>query len=78
MKISACIITLNEERNLPRCLKSIAALADEILVVDSGSTDATPEIAAKFSSRVLHQPWLGYVGQKNFALAQAARQLLRG
>ena len=45
MKISACIITLNEERNLPRCLKSIAPLVDEILVVDSGSTDVTPEIA---------------------------------
>jgi len=71
MKISACIITLNEERNLARCLKSVAPLADEILVIDSGSTDATPEIAAQFGARVVHQDWLGYVGQKNFALAQA-------
>src|SRR5208283_4170027 len=71
MKISACIITLNEERNLPRCLKSVAPLADEILVVDSGSTDATLDIAGKFGARVVHQDWLGYVGQKNFALAQA-------
>jgi glycosyltransferase involved in cell wall biosynthesis len=71
MKISACIITLNEERNLPRCLKSVAPLADEILLVDSGSTDATLEIAAQFGARVVPQKWLGYVGQKNFALAQA-------
>ena len=72
MKISACIITLNEERDLPRCLKSIAPLVDEILVVDSGSTDATLDIARQFGARVVEQEWLGYVGQKNFALDQAA------
>jgi glycosyltransferase involved in cell wall biosynthesis len=72
MKISACLITLNEERNLPRCLKSVARLVDEILVVDSGSTDATLDIAEKFGARVVLQDWLGYVGQKNFALAQAS------
>jgi glycosyltransferase involved in cell wall biosynthesis len=71
MKISACVITLNEERSLPRCLKSIAPLADEILVVDSGSTDSTVDIAGQFGARVVQQDWLGYVGQKNFALAQA-------
>jgi glycosyltransferase involved in cell wall biosynthesis len=72
MKISACIITLNEERNLSRCLKSVAPVADEILVIDSGSTDATREIALGFGARVIPQEWLGYVGQKNFALDQAA------
>jgi len=72
VKISACLITLNEERDLPRCLASVAPLVDEIVVVDSGSTDATAEIARKFGARVIHQHWLGYVGQKNFALAQAA------
>jgi glycosyltransferase involved in cell wall biosynthesis len=72
MKITACIITLNEERNLVRCLTSVAPLVDEILIVDSGSTDATPEIAAKFGVRMVMQSWLGYVGQKNFALAHAA------
>lgn len=72
MKISACIIALNEERNLPRCLKSIAGLVDEILVIDSASTDATAEIARAFGARVVQQDWLGYVGQKNFALDQAA------
>jgi putative peptidoglycan lipid II flippase len=71
MKISACIITLNEERNLPRCLKSIAALVDEIVVIDSGSSDGTPEIARQFGARVVQQKWLGYVLQKNFALQQA-------
>ena len=71
MKISACLITLNEERNLPRCLQSVAPLVDEILVVDSGSSDSTLEKAQKYSARVVHQDWLGYVGQKNFALAQA-------
>jgi len=72
MKISACLIVLNEERNLPRCLKSVAPLADEIVVVDSQSTDATAEIARQFGARVVQQEWLGYVRQKNFALEQAA------
>src|SRR5271168_647184 len=72
MKISVCLITLNEERDLPRCLKSVALVADEIVVVDSGSTDKTAEIARQFGARVVRQDWLGYVGQKNFALGQAA------
>ncbi len=71
MKISACVITLNEERNLPRCLKSIAPVVDEIVVIDSGSADTTREIATQFGARVVGQEWLGYVGQKNFALDQA-------
>jgi len=70
MKISACLITLNEERNLPRCLKSVAPLADEIVIIDSGSTDDTLKIAREFGARIVPQPWLGYVGQKNFALDQ--------
>jgi glycosyltransferase involved in cell wall biosynthesis len=72
MKITACIITLDEERNLPRCLKSIASVADEILVVDSGSTDATTDLARQAGARVIRQDWLGYVGQKNFARDRAA------
>ena len=72
MKISACLITLNEERNLPRCLTSVAPLADEILVVDSGSTDATTDLARQAGARVIRQDWLGYVGQKNFARDRAA------
>jgi glycosyltransferase involved in cell wall biosynthesis len=68
MKISACLITFNEERNLPRCLTSIAPLVDEIVVIDSGSTDRTADIAREFGARVIHQKWLGYVDQKNMAL----------
>ena len=72
MKISFCLITLNEEQNLPRCLKSCADLADEIVVLDSGSTDATEKIAREFGARFAHQDWLGYVGQKNKAMSLAA------
>jgi glycosyltransferase involved in cell wall biosynthesis len=72
MKISACLITLNEQRNLPRCLASIAPLVDEILIVDSGSTDRTVEIALEFGARLIAQPWLGYVAQKNLAINHAS------
>ncbi|MDZ4788232.1 MAG: glycosyltransferase family 2 protein [Blastochloris sp.] len=72
MKISACIITKNEESNLPRCLKSIQGLVDEIIIVDSGSTDRTPFIATDFNARFIRQEWQGYVGQKNFALTKAS------
>src|SRR5579863_4426326 len=66
MKISATIITFNEERNIPRVLESLRC-CDEIVVVDSGSTDRTVEIAAKLGARVVESPWRGYAGQKNFA-----------
>ena len=72
MKISFCLITLNEESNLPRCLRSCADLADELVVLDSGSSDGTARIAREFGARFEHQAWLGYVGQKNKVLAQAA------
>ena len=65
MKISFCIITLNEESNLARCLASCADLADELVVLDSGSTDSTEQIALQFGARWETQPWLGYVAQKN-------------
>ena len=71
MKISFCLITLNEEENLPRCLRSCAGLADEIIVLDSGSTDGTGRIARKFGARWQRQDWLGYVGQKNKVLSLA-------
>ena len=66
MKISATIITFNEERNLPRAIESLRC-ADEILVVDSGSTDRTVEIAEKLGARVMESPWPGYAKQKNLA-----------
>ena len=70
MKISATIITLNEERNVARAIESLRC-CDEILVVDSGSTDRTPAVAARFGARVLQNPWPGYARQKNFAAARA-------
>ncbi len=72
MKISFALITRDEEANLPRCLKSCADLADEIVVLDSGSTDRTEPIAREFGARWLHQDWLGYVGQKNKLLSLVA------
>ncbi|MCX5859339.1 MAG: glycosyltransferase family 2 protein [Proteobacteria bacterium] len=70
--LSVIIITLNEEKNLPDCLAS-AAFADEIVVVDSGSTDLTRELAEKHGARVIRQDWLGYGKQKAFALTQARK-----
>ena len=60
VEISAVIITLNEERRLPRALESLAAapaVVDEVLVVDSGSTDCTREIAERHGARVMAHPW---------------------
>jgi glycosyltransferase involved in cell wall biosynthesis len=74
MKISFCLITLNEHDNLPRCLRSCAGLADEIQVLDSGSTDATEKIAHQFGAVWRHQDWLGYVGQKNKVLSLATHE----
>ncbi len=67
MKISAAIITYNEERNIARALESLRC-CDEIVVVDSGSTDRTVELATKLGARVLDVPWRGYAGQKNHAV----------
>lgn len=71
MKISATIITLNEESNLPRALERLA-FCDEIVVVDSGSTDQTANVARAAGAKVLENSWPGYANQKNFAAAQAA------
>ena len=70
MHISATIVALNEEQNIERAIQSLAC-ADEIVVVDSGSSDRTRELAAVMGARVISQPWLGYAAQKNFA-AQCA------
>lgn len=71
MKITATVISLNEERRIGAALESLA-WADEIVVVDSGSTDRTIEIASGFTDRVLHNPWPGYAAQKNHAAAAAS------
>ena len=69
-QLSATIIALNEERNIARAIGSLAG-ADEIVVVDSGSSDATCRIAEELGARVVRNPWPGYAAQKNFAAAQA-------
>jgi glycosyltransferase involved in cell wall biosynthesis len=66
---SVAIVTLNEEENLPRTLASVA-WAEEIIVVDSGSTDRTVEIARSFGATVIERAWPGFAAQKNFAIAQ--------
>jgi len=68
LPLSISIISKNEESNLRRCLKSAADLAVEIVVVDSGSEDATLSVAKEFGARTLHQDWLGHRDQKNVAL----------
>ncbi len=70
-RLSAVIITRNAAAQLGECLESVR-FADEILIVDSGSTDATRDIAQRHNARVLHQDWLGYGRQKQFAVEQAA------
>ena len=71
MKITATIITLNEERNIARAIESLRC-ADEIVVVDSGSTDRTVEIAGKLGARVVESAWPGYANQKNHAAEHAS------
>jgi (heptosyl)LPS beta-1,4-glucosyltransferase len=67
--LSVAIITKNEEERLPDCLESVT-FADEVLVVDSGSTDGTVELAKSFGARVLIEAWRGYSGQKQYAVDQ--------
>ncbi|HEV3198488.1 MAG TPA: glycosyltransferase family 2 protein [Bryobacteraceae bacterium] len=71
MKITATIITLNEERNIARAIESLRC-SDEILIVDSGSVDRTVELAEKLGARVIEAGWHGYAGQKNWAAGQAS------
>lgn len=74
--ISAILITYNEELDLPQALASLAGVADEIVVVDSGSTDGTREIATAAGARVLVRAFTNFGEQKNFAASQAAHDWL--
>ena len=71
MRITATVITFNEEHNIAAALETLA-WADEIIVVDSESTDKTVEFARRFTDRVFVRPWPGYSAQKNFAAHQAS------
>ncbi len=70
LPLSAVLITLNAARELPACLAALS-FVDEIVVVDSGSTDGTLDLAAKAGARVIQQSWLGFGPQKQFAVSQA-------
>jgi glycosyltransferase involved in cell wall biosynthesis len=69
--LSVTVITWNEEERVRPCLESVAAWADEIVVVDAGSADRTVEITRAFTEHVLTRAWDGFAAQKNFALASA-------
>ena len=71
LRISATIITFNEERNIARVIESLRC-CDEILVLDSGSNDRTVEIATKHGARVVEASWHGFAAQKNIAAELAA------
>src|SRR3954471_23438359 len=71
MKITATIITLNEERNIDRAIETLRC-CDEIVIVDSGSIDRTVELAKNLGVKVIEAGWLGYAAQKNWAAEQAA------
>jgi glycosyltransferase involved in cell wall biosynthesis len=72
VKISAVIITYNEERNIKRCLDSLSGLADEIVVVDSYSTDRTEEICRSYNTVFLKHRFNGMIEQKSWASLQAS------
>lgn len=70
-KISACVITYNEERNIRRCLESIK-WCDEIVIVDSFSTDRTLEICREYTATIYQHEWEGYIGQRNYIRKKAS------
>ena len=72
MRLSAVIITLNEERNLTRCLASLKDVADDVVVVDSFSSDRTGAIAKEHGARFVQHAFEGHIEQKNWAITQAA------
>jgi len=71
VKLSVVIITFNEEKNIGRCLDSVKDIADDIVIIDSFSTDKTEEICKKYSENFIQRKWEGYSATKNFANEQA-------
>lgn len=76
VKISAVIITYNEERNIGRCINSLLTVADEIVVIDSFSNDRTKEICIEKGIRVVEHPFKSHIDQKNFAVTQATYDIV--
>ncbi len=71
LKLSVVIITFNEEKNIKRCLDSIKEIADDIVVIDSFSTDKTKEICIASGARFIQNKFNGHIEQKNWAISQA-------
>lgn len=77
IEISLCMIVRNEENSLPRCLSSAASFADEIVVVDTGSTDRTKEVAASFGAVIYDFTWIeDFSAARNFAFSKAAKDYI--
>jgi len=76
IRISAVIITLNEEKNIGRCIKSVRPVADEIVVVDSFSTDRTQKICESYNVRFIQHEFEGYIEQVNWAKDQAVNDFI--
>lgn len=74
MKLSVAMITLNEERILEKTLKSLKDIADEIVIVDSGSTDKTKEIALKYGAKFFQEEWKGYGLQRNSSIDKCTNE----
>lgn len=75
-KLSVAIITFNEENKIRKALESVKAVADEIVVVDSFSTDATESICNEYDVNFIKNKFDGYVEQKNFALSQCSNEIV--
>lgn len=75
--ISLCMIVKNEEQILARCLDSLEGLMDEIIIVDTGSTDRTREIAARYTKKIYHFPWIDdFSAARNFAFSKATQEYI--
>ena len=74
--ISAVIITKNEEKNIADCLESVKHLVEEIIVVDSFSTDKTKDICESFGARFIQHEWMGYAATKNYANSLASSEYI--
>lgn len=75
--ISLCMIVKNEERLLKRCLSSVASVVDEIIIVDTGSTDATKEIAAEFTDKIYDFAWCDdFAAARNYACSLATKEYI--
>jgi glycosyltransferase involved in cell wall biosynthesis len=76
IKISATIITFDEEKKIEQCLQSLRGVADEIIVVDSFSTDGTEEICKRYPVTFIKKKFEGYISQKNYAVSQASNDYI--